>query len=69
MFSGAVRMAAIDTAFPAQIFVAQAEVRLVAHQTAKAAPSVIKADERALADAQQSATDQAERPTTVDIVT
>jgi hypothetical protein len=62
-------MTTIGIAFPAQIFVAQAEVRLVAHQTAKAAPAVIKADEQALADAQQSATEQPGRAPPLDIVT
>jgi hypothetical protein len=62
-------MTTIGIAFPAQIFVAQAEVRLVAHQTAKAEPAVIRADEVALADAQQSATEQSSPPPQVDIVT
>lgn len=67
-------MSNIGTAFPAQIFVAQAEVRLVAHQTAKVDPAVIKADERALADARQTATSQSAdaqpMPSTpVDIIT
>jgi hypothetical protein len=62
-------MTTIGIAFPAQIFVAQAEVRLVAHETAKAEPKVIQADQRALADALQSATDQTERPPQVDITT
>jgi hypothetical protein len=51
-------MSTIGTAFPAQIFVTQAEVRLVAHQSAKADPAVIKADERAVAEARQSAASQ-----------
>jgi hypothetical protein len=62
-------MSSIGTAFPAQIFVAQAEVRLVAHQSAKADPAVIKADERALAEAKQAATNQAAGSTPIDIVT
>jgi hypothetical protein len=62
-------MSTIGPAFPAQIFVAQAEVRLVAHQSAKADPAVIKADEQAVADARQSAANQAAGPTSVDIVT
>jgi hypothetical protein len=62
-------MTTIGIAFPAQIFVDQAEVRLVAHQTAKAGPAVIKADELALANAQQSAAEQSEHPPQVDIVT
>jgi hypothetical protein len=62
-------MSTISPAFPAQIFVAQAEVRLVVHQSAKADPAVIKADERALADAKQSAANQSAGPTPVDIVT
>jgi hypothetical protein len=67
-------MSTIGTAFPAQIFVAQAEVRLVVHQNAKADPAVIKADEQAVAEARQSAASQsaakqAEGLTPVDIVT
>jgi hypothetical protein len=62
-------MTTIGIAFPAQIFVAQAEVRLVAHETAKAEPKVIQADKLALADALQSATEQSDRQPQVDIVT
>lgn len=61
-------MSSIGTAFPAQIFVAQAEVRLVAHQTAKADPAVIKADERALADAKQTASNESKPVPPVDIL-
>jgi hypothetical protein len=68
-FERVVRMSTIGPAFPAQIFVTQAEVRLVAHQSAKADPAVIKADEQAVADAKQSAANQAAGPTSVDIVT
>jgi hypothetical protein len=62
-------MSSIGPAFPAQIFVAQAEVRLVAHQSAKADPADIKADERALAEAKQSAVNQTAGSTPIDIVT
>ncbi|WP_041802150.1 hypothetical protein [Rhodopseudomonas palustris] len=61
-------MTTIGPAFPAQIFVAQAEVRLVAHQTAKADPAIIKADERALVAAQQSSIAQPEAVPPIDIV-
>lgn len=66
-------MSTIGPAFPAQIFVAQAEVRLIVHQNAKAGPAVIKADEQALADAKRSAStqsaDQSGRSSPIDIVT
>ena len=45
-------MITIGTTYPAQILVALAEIRLVADQTENAEPVTIKADERAVTDAQ-----------------
>jgi hypothetical protein len=44
-------MTTVSTAFPAQIIVVEAEIRLVADQTENAAPVTIKADERAVIEA------------------
>ncbi len=46
-------MATVGPVYPAQILVSQAEVRLVADQTASAAPTTIKADEASLKDAEE----------------
>jgi len=48
-------MTTVSTAFPAQIIVVEAEIRLVADQTENAAPVTIKADERAVIDAEEIA--------------
>ena len=48
-------MTTVSTAFPAQVFVVEAEIRLVADQTENAAPVTIKADERAVIDAEEIA--------------
>jgi len=48
-------MATVSTAFPAQVLVVEAEIRLVADQTENAAPVTIKADERAVIDAEEMA--------------
>jgi len=48
-------MTTVGTTFPAQVLVAEAEIRLVADQTANAAPITIKADERAVIDAEEIA--------------
>jgi hypothetical protein len=48
-------MTAVGTTFPAQVLVAEAEIRLVADQTENAAPVTIKADERAVIDAEEIA--------------
>jgi hypothetical protein len=48
-------MTAVGTTFPAQVLVAEAEIRLVADQTENAAPITIKADERAVIDAEEIA--------------
>ena len=48
-------MTTVSTAFPAQIIVVAAEIRLVADQTENAAPVTIKADERAVIDAEEIA--------------
>lgn len=48
-------MNTIGSAYPAQVLVAQAEIRLVADQTENAKPVTIKADERAVTDAQEVA--------------
>jgi hypothetical protein len=45
----------VGTAFPAQVLVVQAEIRLVADQTENAAPVTIKADEQAVIDAEEIA--------------
>ena len=48
-------MTIVSIALPAQILVAEAEIRLVADQTENAAPATIKADERAVLDAEEIA--------------
>ena len=48
-------MTTVSTAFPAQIIVVEAEIRLVADQTENAGPVTIKADERAVIDAEEIA--------------
>ena len=48
-------MTIVSTAFPAQVLVVEAEIRLVADQTENAAPVTIKADERAVIDAEEIA--------------
>jgi len=48
-------MTTVGTTFPAQVLVAEAEIRLVADQTENAAPVTIKADERAVIDAEEIA--------------
>ena len=48
-------MTTVGTAYPAQILVVEAEIRLVADQTARAAPVTIKADEQAVTDAEEIA--------------
>jgi hypothetical protein len=48
-------MTTVGTTFPAQVLVAEAEIRLVADQTENAAPITIKADERAVIDAEEIA--------------
>ena len=48
-------MTTVGTAFPAQVLVVEAELRLVADQTENAAPVTIKADERAVIDAEEMA--------------
>jgi hypothetical protein len=48
-------MTTVSTAFPAQVLVVAAEIRLVADQTENAAPVTIKADERAVIDAEEIA--------------
>ena len=48
-------MTTVGTTFPAQVLVTEAEIRLVADQTENAAPITIKADERAVIDAEEIA--------------
>jgi len=48
-------MTTVSTAFPAQVLVVEAEIRLVADQTENAAPVTIKADELAVIDAEEIA--------------
>jgi hypothetical protein len=48
-------MTMVGAAFPAQLLVVEAEIRLVADQTENAAPVTIKADERAVIDAEEIA--------------
>jgi hypothetical protein len=48
-------MTTVGAAYPAQVLVVQAEIRLVADQTENAAPVTLKADERALVDAEEIA--------------
>jgi hypothetical protein len=48
-------MTTVGTVYPAQVLVAEAEIRLVADQTQNAAPVTIKTDEQALIDAEEIA--------------
>ena len=48
-------MTTVGTTFPAQVLVTEAEIRLVADQTENAAPLTIKADKRAVIDAEEIA--------------
>ncbi len=48
-------MTTVSTAYPAQILVVQAEIRLVADQTDNATPVTIKADEQSVIDAEEIA--------------
>jgi hypothetical protein len=48
-------MTTVGTAYPANVLVVEAEIRLVADQAEKATPVTIKADERALTDAKEIA--------------
>lgn len=48
-------MTTVGTAYPAQVLVAQAEIRLIADQTSNAQQITIKADERAVTDAEEIA--------------
>jgi hypothetical protein len=58
-------MTTIGSAYPAQVLVTEAEIRLVADQTENAKPVTIKADERAVTDAQEIAKSNA----LVDLIT
>ncbi len=57
-------MTTVNTAYPAQVLVVQAEIRLVADQVDNASPRAIKADEQAVISAQEIA----ESNSLVDIV-
>ncbi len=48
-------MTTVNTAYPAQVLVVQAEIRLTADQSENAAPVTIKADEQAVTDAEEIA--------------
>lgn len=48
-------MTTVGTTYPAQVLVVEAEIRLIADQSENAAPVTIKADERAVLDAQEIA--------------
>jgi hypothetical protein len=48
-------MTTVGTAYPAQVIVVEAEIRLVADQTQNAAPVTIKTDEQAVIDAEEIA--------------
>jgi hypothetical protein len=48
-------MTTVGTTFPAQVLVVEAEIRLVADQIENAAAITIKADERAVIDAEEIA--------------
>jgi hypothetical protein len=61
-------MTIIGPTFPAHIAVSQAEVRLVADQTANAGVSTIKADEQSVQTAEQIEQDEA-KSSAVNIVT
>jgi hypothetical protein len=45
----------VGTTYPAQVLVVEAEIRLIADQSENAAPVTIKADERAVLDAEEIA--------------
>jgi hypothetical protein len=61
-------MTIIGPTFPAHIAVSQAEVRLVADQTAKAGVSTIKQDQQSVQAAEQAEQDEA-KSSVVNIVT
>jgi hypothetical protein len=61
-------MTIIGPTFPAHIAVSQAEVRLVADQTAKAGVSTIKQDQQSVQAAEQAEQDEA-KSSMVNIVT
>jgi hypothetical protein len=48
-------MTTVGTVYPAQFLVLEAEIRLVSDQTENATPVTIKADERAVIDAEEIA--------------
>lgn len=58
-------MTTVNTAYPAQILVVQAEIRLIADQSENATPVTIKADEQAVTNAEEIAKSNS----LVDIVT
>jgi hypothetical protein len=59
-------MNTIGPTYPAHIIVSQAEVKLVADQTSKAAPTTIEADEQSLSNAKEIEADESH---SIDIVT
>jgi hypothetical protein len=59
-------MSTIGPTYPAHIIVSQAEVKLVADQTSKAASTTIEADEQSLSNAKEIEADESH---SIDIVT
>ena len=62
-------MNTIVPAYPAQIVVSQAEVRLLADETANASAATIKSDQQRIEAAQQVEAAQAKSSSAVDFVT
>jgi hypothetical protein len=62
-------MNTIVPAYPAQIVVSQAEVKLVADETANASAATIKSDQQRIEAAQQVEAAQAKSSSAVDFVT
>jgi hypothetical protein len=59
-------MSTIGPTYPAHIIVSQAEVKLVADQTSRAASTMIKADEQNLSNAQEIEADESRL---IDVIT
>jgi hypothetical protein len=59
-------MSTIGPTYPAHIIVSQAEVKLVADQTSRAASTMIKADEQNLGNAQEIEADESRL---IDVIT
>lgn len=62
-------MSTIGPTFPAHIVVSQAEVKLVADQTANATPATLKSDQQSLQAAQEIEAEEAKTSPGVNIIT